>query len=68
MAGVVLIMIEWTVCDQSGDGTCTRGVTPVLATTTLPPNATTTLADLVTVANHPILLLPHQHCPSTGKC
>jgi V-type H+-transporting ATPase subunit a len=23
MAGVVLIMIEWTVCDQSGDGTCT---------------------------------------------
>jgi hypothetical protein len=41
-----VMKIEWTVCDQSGDGTCTRGVTPVLATTTLPPNATTTLADL----------------------
>jgi hypothetical protein len=33
---------EWTVCDQSGDGTY-PWVTPVLATTTLPPNATTTL-------------------------
>jgi hypothetical protein len=24
--GSVLIMIEWTVCDQSGDGTCTVGL------------------------------------------